>query len=486
MRGSWPCDVSGTEPTGADTTMNPAHAEGFGLRFALPVVLGPALNSVNTTMIAVALVPIARATGTSPADVVLLVAGLYLASAVAQPAMGGLVDRYGPRRLYVAGMAMAGIAGLVPLAFPTFAGALASRVLIGVGTSAAYPAVMAAIRNRSARSGREAPRGLFAAVSVSGLVSAAVGPVLGGVLVEGFGWQSIFVVNAPYAAVAMTFALLWLPSDRTHVPPTASGAQDRRPRGFDLPGIVLFAVGIAAALLFTLDPRPGRFWLLLVAVVGAAVLYLWERRHPRPFLDVRMLAAHPALVRTYARLFLVYLCTYLVIYGITPWLQSAAGYTADAAGWMQLPAVVLAGAAAGLASRSRGVRVPLIVAASGLITGGLLLTVTTAAAPVWVLLAVIALFGPPQGLTAVSNQVAVYGQAPVGRTGTAAGLSRTAVQVAAIAASGIIGPVFGPVPDDGGLHAIGWVIAGLAGAALLLTVLDPALRRLTRPPRPPS
>ncbi|MFE3456635.1 MFS transporter [Nocardiopsis aegyptia] len=463
--------------------MSPSRADGFGPRFAVPVLLGPALNSVNTTMIAVALVPIARATGTSPSDVILLVAGLYLAGAVAQPAMGGLVDRYGPRRLYVAGMALTGLAGLVPLAFPTFAGALVSRVAIGIGTSAAYPAVMAAIRNRSARSGQEAPRGLFAGVSVSGLVSAAVGPVLGGVLVEGFGWQAIFVVNAPYAAVAMAAALLGLPSDRTHVPPTGSDGRDRRPRLPDVPGLVLFAVGIGAALLFTLDPRSDRFWLLLVAVAGTTALLLWEWRHPRPFVDVRMLAAHPALVRTYARHFLVYLCTYLVIYGITLWLQSAAGYTADAAGWMQLPAVVLAGAAAWLASRSRGVRLPLIVAASVLVTGGLLLTVTTTAAPVWFLLAVIALFGPPQGLTAVSNQVTVYGQAPEGRMGSVAGLSRTAVQVAAIAASGIIGPVFGPVPDDRGLHVIGWLIAALAGAALLLTALDPALRRLSRPPR---
>jgi MFS family permease len=466
--------------------MSPSPAAGFGLRFALPVVLGPALNSVNTTMIAVALVPIARATGTSPADVVLLVAGLYLASAVAQPAMGALVDRYGPRRLYVAGMAAAAIAGLVPLAFPTFAGALTSRVAIGIGTSAAYPAVMAAIRDQAARSGRDAPRGLFSAVSVSGLVGAAVGPVLGGVLVEGFGWQSIFVVNAPYAVVATACALLGLPPDRTRVPPTGPGVEDRGPRRVDVPGLVLFAVVIGAALLFALDPGPERSWLVPVAVLAAAVLYVWERRHPRPFLDVRMLAAHPALVRTYARLFLVYLCTYLVIYGVTPWLQSAVGYTADAAGWTQLPAVVLAGVAAGLVSRSRGVRVPLIAAAAVLVVGGLLLTVLTTAAPVWAVLAVIALFGPPQGLAAVSNQVAVYGQAPEGRTGSVAGLSRTAVQVGAIAASGIIGPVLGAAPTDDGLHAIGWTIAALAAALLLLTAADPALRRLTRPPREPS
>ncbi|CAL9333241.1 Putative multidrug resistance protein MdtD [Nocardiopsis dassonvillei] len=453
--------------------MGSPPAEGFAPRFALPVVLGPALNSVNTTMIAVALVPIAEATGTSASEVVLLVASIYLASAVAQPVLGRLVDLYGPRRVYVLGMAVTAVAGLVPLAFPTFAGALVSRVVIGIGTSGVYPAVMTSIRNRSAASGREAPRALFAAVSVSGLVSASVGPVLGGVLVEYLGWQSIFAVNAPYAVVAMVTALLWLPPDRTHVRP--AGADGRRP--LDLPGVLLFTVAAGSALAAVLGLGPDRHLLVPVAVAAAAGLFLWERRHPLPFLDLRMLAARPELLRTYARLFLVHTCVYLVIYGLTPWLQSAAGYAADTAGWMQVPAVVLAGAAAALVARSRGIRAPLVAAAAVPVAGGLLLTVVTDTAPVWFLLVVMALFGPPQGFSAVSNQVAIQGQAPEGTMGSVSGMSRTAIQVGAITASSVIGSAFGPQITDAGLHLIGWTIVALAASALLLTVTDPALRR---------
>ncbi|MGQ4267487.1 MFS transporter [Nocardiopsis changdeensis] len=408
--------MNGPREDGTDTA-------GFGPRFALPVLLGPALNSVNTTMIAVALVPISRATGTEASGVILLVTALYVASAVSQPVLGRLVDRYGPKRLYVAGMALAAAAGLVPLLAPTFAGALVSRVAVGIGTSAAYPAAMTAIRNRSVRTGREPPRGLFSALSVSSLVSAAVGPVLGGVLVESFGWQAIFVVNTPYAVVAAACALAGLPSDRTHQRPEAPGGRSRR------------------------------------------------------FPMLRVLAARPELLRTYGRMFLVHACTYLVVYGLTPWMQAAAGYTADAAGWMQLPGVVLAGAAAALVSRVRGVRVPLVVAAAVPIAGGLLLTRVDADASVWLLLAVIVLFGPPQGLAAVSNQVVLHRQAPAGRMGVVSGLSRTAVQLSAIAASGVIGPVFGATPTDAGLHALGWIIAGLGAAALSLTAADPGLRR---------
>ncbi|WP_129788188.1 MFS transporter [Promicromonospora panici] len=458
--------------------MTARPADGFGARFALPLVLGPALNSINTTMISVALVPIAEATGASAAQVILLVAGLYLASAIAQPVLGRLVDLYGPRRIYVTGMAVAALAGLVPLFAPTFGAALAARIVVGIGTSSAYPAAMASIRAQAARTRREPPRGLFSALSVSSLTSAAIGPVLGGVLVTHFGWQSIFVANTPYGLAAIVLALLWLPGDRPRpatIRPDDDADGERRPR-LDVAGLVLFAVAIASVLVFVLGLWPGQYWLPAVTVVATAALVVWERRRDQPFIDVRMLAARPALLRTYARLFLVHTCVYLVIYGMTQWLQSAAGYGAGAAGWMQLPAVLLAGVAAVLVSRGRGLRVPLMLAAVIPAVGGLLLTFLAADSPTWVILVAIALFGPSQGLAAVSNQVALYAQAPPRQTGVSAGMSRTAVQLGAIAASGVIGPLFGSGATDADLHLVGWIITGLAAAALLLTAADPALR----------
>lgn len=461
--------------------MTARGADGFGARFALPLVLGPALNSINTTMISVALVPIAQATGASTSQVILLVAGLYLAGAIAQPVLGRLVDLHGPRRIYVLGMATAALAGLVPLFVPTFGAALAARIVVGIGTSSAYPAAMASIRAQAARTGREPPRGLFSALSVSSLTSAAVGPVLGGVLVTHFGWQSIFVANAPYGLAAIVLALLWLPSDRLRPAATRPEADAGRRPPLDVAGLLLFAVAVASVLVFVLGLWPGQYWLPGVTVATAAALVAWERRRDQPFIDVRMLAARPALLRTYARLFLVYTCTYLVIYGMTQWLQAAAGYSAGAAGWMQLPAVLLAGAAATLASRTRGLRVPLVVAATIPAVGGVLLTFLDAGSPTWVVLVAIALFGPTQGLAAVSNQVALYHQAPPRQTGVSAGMSRTAVQLGAIAASGVIGPVFGSGVTDRDLHLVGWTITGLAATALLLTATDRALRAGDRP-----
>jgi MFS family permease len=77
---------------------------GFGPRFAAPVLLGPALNPINTTMIAIALVPIAQATGVSAAPAIWLVAGLYIVSAVARPALRRVAEIFGPKKVYVAGL----------------------------------------------------------------------------------------------------------------------------------------------------------------------------------------------------------------------------------------------------------------------------------------------------------------------------------------------------------------------------------------------
>src|SRR3982750_4324300 len=106
------------------------------------MILGAILNPINSSMIAVALVPIAVAFHVLPADTAWLVSALYLATATGQPVVGRLVDRYGPRRLYLIGTSMVGVAGVLGLLAPDLRVLIASRVLLGLGTCAGYPAAM--------------------------------------------------------------------------------------------------------------------------------------------------------------------------------------------------------------------------------------------------------------------------------------------------------------------------------------------------------
>jgi MFS family permease len=454
------------------TTTEEARAIGFGPKFVTPVLMGPLLNPINTTMISVGLVPIATSLHVASSTVIWLVAALYLASAIAQPTMGTLADAFGPRRVYLTGLMLVVVAGAIPLFWHTFLGVLASRILLGIGTSAAYPSAMTLIREQSARLGRVTPTSVLSGLSISSLTSAAIGPPLGGLLIALFGWESIFAVNIPLAGAALVMAWLWLPADAPR--PRGAGSPSVL-RSLDPVGFGLFAVTVASLLFFLLD-LDRRLWLLAVlAVVGTIALIAWERRHPRPFLDVRMLAANGPLSRTYLRLFLVYTATYLATYSLSQWMQDAVGIASGTAGLLQLPATVLAGLASVVVSRTTRVRVPLLLAAIVPIGGGIAVVLLQSSWPIWAFAAVAAIFGAPQGLASVSNQQALYRQAPVDRTGTASGLSRTSVYLGAILASSLIGVFFGDRPTDAGVHSVGWAMIIVSVLAAILTVFDRTL-----------
>ncbi|WP_395818205.1 MFS transporter [Curtobacterium flaccumfaciens] len=436
------------------------------------MLVGPLLNPINTTMVSVALTPISRDLGIGAAQAIWLVAALYLASAIAQPTMGKLADRFGPKKVFLTGLVIVGIAGVVPEVLTGFGGAVFARVLIGIGTSSAYPAALTTLRQHSVRIGKPTPPLVLGALSITSLVSAAAGPPLGGALIAAFGWHAIFLVNVPLAVFGLVVATLWLPSDRL------------RPRDdADLPvlqvldplGMVLMTGTVSALLVFLLDLSAGLWWLLAVAVVLLGALVAWELRAVRPFVDVRLLARNGALSRTYGRLFLTYLLAYTMTYGFSQWVQDVAGYPSDVAGYIQLPAAIVAGVASFVVARKTAIRGPLVVAALVPIVGGVLLLFLHTGSPVVLLALTPALFGVPQALASVSNQAALYRLVPAEYIGTAAGLSRTAVYIGAIAASSLIGGVFGQAPTTPDLHVLAWVILGVA---VLLTVLTLADRRL--------
>ncbi|MBO9043077.1 MFS transporter [Curtobacterium flaccumfaciens] len=437
------------------------------------MLVGPLLNPINTTMVSVALTPISHDLGIGAAQAIWLVAALYLASAIAQPTMGKLADRFGPKKVFLTGLVIVGIAGVVPEVLTGFGGAVFARVLIGIGTSSAYPAALTTLRQHSVRIGKPTPPLVLGALSITSLVSAAAGPPLGGALIAAFGWHAIFLVNVPLAVFGIVVATLWLPSDRLR---PRDDAELPVLQALDPLGMVLMTGTVSALLVFLLDLSAGLWWLLAVAVVLLGALVAWELRAVRPFVDVRLLARNGALSRTYGRLFLTYLLAYTMTYGFSQWVQDVAGYPSDVAGYIQLPAAIVAGVASFVVARKTATRGPLVVAALVPIVGGVLLLFLHTGSPVVLLALTPALFGVPQALASVSNQAALYRLVPAEYIGTAAGLSRTAVYIGAIAASSLIGGVFGQAPTTPDLHVLAWVILGVAVLLTLLTLADRRLR----------
>ncbi|MFJ5290085.1 MFS transporter [Streptomyces sp. NPDC088348] len=466
-----------TDPGTRRATGAATPGPGFGTRLTAPLLLGSLLNPLNTTMISTALVSIGHHFGIGASSTVWLVSVLYLASAVAQPVLGRLADSMGPRRVFLAGLAVVAASGLVGAVAPGFGWLIASRLLLGIGTSAAYPAAMAVLRSESRRLGRPTPRTVLGRLSFAALGSAAVGPTLGGLLVATWGWRAIFAVNVPLAFVAFVCAMRWIPKDDGR---GAVAGAERGPAGLDPLGIVLFTGTLTALVFFLLDLAHPVWWLLGPVAVLAAVLTWWQLRCPNPFIDLRMLGRNHALARTYLRHGLSYLVIYCVMYGFTQWLEEGRGYSSLHTGLLMLPMSVAALVCSLLGARTKGIRAPLTTAAVLVTAGSALLILATGATPVAVLLLTGACFGIPQGLIGTSNQAAVYQYAPADAVGSAAGLQRTAQYIGAITASSLIALAYGQRASDGGLHLMAAVSVVLGLVLVALTVSDRALRARNR------
>ncbi|WP_416070019.1 MFS transporter [Streptomyces sp. ME02-6979-3A] len=462
-RGSGP--GSGSDPRG-----------GFSARLTAPLLMGSLLNPLNTTMISTALVAIGHSFGIGAADTAWLISVLYLASAVAQPVLGKLADTLGPRRVFLAGLVVVMASGLVGALAPGFGTLIVSRLLLGVGTSAAYPAAMAVLRDESRRLGRPTPRPVLARLSFAALGSAAVGPALGGLLVSVVGWRGIFAVNVPIALLAFGAALLWVPAD----PPRDRAADGSAPKlSLDPLGIGLFTTALTVLVFFLLDLAHPQWWLLAPFAVLTAVLVRWQLRTPQPFIDLRMLAGNGPLLRTYIRHGLSYLLIYCVMYGYTQWLEEARGFSSGHTGLLMLPMSVTALVCSLLGARTKGLRAPLTVACLLLTAGAGILVFLSGDTPLAVLLLAGACFGAPQGLIGTSNQAAVQAYAPPESIGAAAGLQRTAQYIGAITASSLIALAYADAATDAGLHLMAAVSVVLAVLLAALTLTDRALRART-------
>ncbi|MGD1217631.1 MFS transporter [Streptomyces krungchingensis] len=450
-------------------------ADGFDRRLIAPMVLGSVLNPVNSSMIAVALVPIGAALGAPPAQTAWLVSGLYLATAVGQPVIGRLVDMYGPRRLYLIGTALVGAAGLLGALAPNLGSLVAARVLLGFGTSAAYPAAMHLTRSEAERTGHDSPAGVLTALAIGSQTVAVVGPTLGGVLIGLGGWRTVFLVNVPLSLACLVLGVRRLPS---------GPAARRTGKSVDLPGMALFAALLVAMMLFLMEPGAGLWYLPVLAAFAGAAFALRELRVPDPFIDLRVLGGNIPLLATFVRQLLAYTTAYGVLYGYTQWLEEGRGLHAATAGLVLLPLSLSALVVSGVTGRREAVRGKLVVGALVQAAGCTGLLLADGGSAVWLLVALGVVMGVPQGLNGLANQTALYRQADPARMGSAAGLLRTFMYLGAMAASAADAAFFPHGAHTGGLHHLALFMLACSALLLVTTLLDRSLRTTTPTPVP--
>jgi MFS family permease len=446
----------------------------FGVRFITPIVISTALNPINTSLIVTALVGIAATMHVSVGKTSILVSSLYVTCAIAQPTAGRLGEEFGPRRILLLGTAIVLAAGLCGAIASSLATLVCARVLIGLGTSAAYPTAMLLIRRRAAEVGlRSPPSGVLSAMAVVAAATLAIGPTLGGMLIGWLGWRTVFVVNVPFACATGLMALRWIPRD----PPVGHGRPWRvLVNRLDLPGMAAFGAALIGTLL-ALTGLPHLRWPALAGAVVSSALLVWrELRAANPFIDVRLLVRNRALSRTYVRSSLTVVGVYVLLYGLTQWIQVGRGQTAFVAGLIMLPMGALSALAAQAVSGRKNPSPLLITSAVLLLVGSALILVLSRSSPILLVAAVTSIFGIMNGANTIGNQLALYRQTPALATGTASGLLRTAQYVGSMASAIITGIAFRHTVDSAGLHHIGVILIGIGAVVLIMTVCD---RQLT-------
>ncbi|MBA4102547.1 MAG: MFS transporter, partial [Arthrobacter sp.] len=295
--------------------------------------LGTALNPLNSSMIAVALVVLRADFGLDVAAVTWVVTSFYLASAAGQPVMGRLADRFGPRRMFMLGMALVALTcAMAPFA-PNFALLCVARAVMALGTATAYPSAVVMVGAIAHRANVEPARPL-GTLQMANTSAAAVGPVIGGLLVGFVGWEALFLVNVPLALAALLIVRRAAPADKAR----ERGSVAELLRDSDIPGILGFVTALLLVMMAALNVVAGYRWWMLGAGTAVAALFVWrELRFARPFLDLRLLGRNRSLMLIYLGFAVFSSVYYFVFFGLPQLLQEAGGYGPGVVGLLMLP-----------------------------------------------------------------------------------------------------------------------------------------------------
>jgi EmrB/QacA subfamily drug resistance transporter len=388
---------------------------------------------------------------------------------------GSTADRVGRRRIFQLGLCLFSVGSLLCALAPSMGALIAARVLQGMGGSMLNPVAMSIIRNVF-----HDPRERAAAIGVWGAmmgVSMALGPVVGGVLVDTLSWRWVFIVNIPVGLAVIVLTALFVPESRAP-----------RPRRPDPVGQILVIVALST-LTYAIIEGPRNGWLsaetlILFAVssLAFASLVVWELHRDQPLIEVRFFRSAP-----FSGASAIAVCAFAGLGGFlllnTLYLQDVRGLSPLDAGLYTLPmagVIVLIGPLAGRLVGNRGTRLPLLAGGVGFTVSAVMLTQLSATTPFALLVVGYALFGfgfgminPPITNTAVSGM-------PPSQAGVAAAVASTSRQVGvtlgvavlgALAGGGTVGAL-GP-GFASATHVSWWIMVGLGivilGLALVTT-----------------
>ncbi|MFF8771984.1 MFS transporter [Kitasatospora sp. NPDC015120] len=392
---------------------------------------------------------------------------------------GSTADRVGRRRVFQTGLAAFGLGSLLCGLAPGIGWLIAARTLQAVGGTMLNPVAMAIVADTFPEPAERA-RAIGVFGSATGL-SLALGPIVGGALVDGLGWHSVFWINVPIVAAAIVFTALFVPESRAP-----------RARRFDPVGQVLTVLVLGSTVFAITESRelgwssPVVAGLFAVAVLGVLGILGYEPRRADPLLELRLFRSVPFGSAILMALFALWgFGAFLFV--TTQYLQDVRGMSALAAGLCLLPVgglVVVLSPFTGRLVATHGPRLPLVVAGGALALGGGASVWVGPATPLPAVLSVHLLFGiflgtvnPPVTTTAVSGM-------PRSMAGVATSLASAGRQTGTTLGVAVAGTIVGSALPRGGAaftsaeRGVWWMVAGLGLGVVILGLFSTGSRAL--------
>jgi EmrB/QacA subfamily drug resistance transporter len=332
------------------------YGTGPGRWVLLATVLGSSLAFIDATVVNIALPMIGRDLHSSAAGLQWSVNGYALSLAALVLLGGSLGDRFGRKRLFMVGVAWFAVASLLCGLAPNIGALIGARVLQGVGGALLAPGALAILEASFVPGDRSKAIGAWSGL---GGIGGALGPFLGGWLVELGNWRYIFLINVPVALAVLLVAARHVPESRS---PMAAGK-------LDVAGVLTGAVGLGGLTYgFTAwtahgPGDPAVLISLLLGVAGLVAFVLVERRSAHPMLPLGIFRSK-AFSGANLVTFLVYAANGGVFFLVVVNLQVVAGFSPLTSGIALLPVTVLMlllSARSGALGQRIGPRIPMTV-----------------------------------------------------------------------------------------------------------------------------